>query len=196
MTDRPGWDGLLAPDEAILWQGRPSAALHWRDAIRASGAFGLLFSAFAVFWIVMAASLIGGAGDGPGFPFSMFPLLGVPFLLVGLYMSVGHVIVDAHIRAHTWYTLTDRTAFVATELLGQKSLKRYPVFAMPFLDLEMGPQPGLGSVLFSDGAARGERPQGHARRIGFCHIAEAHAVYALLRDARGALNFADRQVRD
>jgi hypothetical protein len=188
MTQTAGWDGILADGETIVWQGQPEPGIAWRDAISATSAFGVVFTGFALFWMAMAATIIGG-GSGPGFPFSMFPLFGLPFLAVGLYFLVGHVIVDAYVRSTTWYTLTDRTAFVASNAFGQRKLSSYPIREMPFLELD---DTAPGSVLFW----HEDSPRSHRTgRIGFRRIAEARAVHARLREARGALNFAERQAR-
>ena len=178
----PGWEGILQPDETILWRGKPEPGIRWRDAIGVKSLFGVFFGGFALFWMAGASALLSG---GPGFPFTLFPLFGLPFLLVGIYMAAGHVFIDAYVRANTWYTLSDRTAFVATDAFGRKNLKSYPIRDMPFLDLE---DDRPGSIFFGE-----VRRQNHTQRVGFLRIIEARQVYRMLREARGALNFADRQ---
>ena len=197
-----GWDGLLEDGETILWQGQPVPGIVWRDVISPMGLFGAVFTAFALFWMAMAAAIIGGDA---GFPFTLFPLFGLPFLAVGLYMMLGHVIVDGYVRSATHYTLTDRTAFIATDAFGKRSLKSYPIREMPFLELEDGMP---GSVMFWEEELRRARrsparPGARVRHatatrnsVGFRRIDAAREVYRMLREARGALNFADRQARD
>jgi len=190
MSAGSGWDGILQDGEVILWQGQPDTALRWGDLVSPQTAFGAVFSAFSLFWMGSAFVMVSGSG-APG-AFVLFPLFGLPFLAIGLYMVGGRVWIDALRRAGTWYTLTDRTAFVATAFLGRKTLDSYPLAEMPHITLDDGDP---GSVLFGGG-----RPvRGSAHRIewsaaeaagkptGFRHIREARRVYGMMRDARRAL---------
>ncbi|MEM8578578.1 MAG: aspartate carbamoyltransferase catalytic subunit, partial [Pseudomonadota bacterium] len=93
------WDGLLDPDERILWQGRPDPAikLEWGHPL---GAFLALFvTGFSVFWM-------NGAAQAGGF-FWMFGLL---FFAIGLYMLAGVHFWKAFVRRRTHYTLTNKRA--------------------------------------------------------------------------------------
>ncbi len=201
MDGSEPWSGLLEEGEKILWQGQPDTRVTWRDLVGPFTPFGIIFTGFSIFWIVMARSMTGGAG----FPLTLFPLFGLPFFVIGLYLLAGHVFLDAYFRRHTFYTLTDRTAFIATSRFGTRRLSSHPIADMPFLELEDG---APGSVLFAERTATGTRhragrPMGKrtmststTSRLGFRHIAEARQVYRMLRDARGALNFAQRRARD
>lgn len=178
-----GWEGILAPGERILWQGRPEPGVDWQALVDTRTPFGLVFAGFACFWIWQAARM-GGAGP--------FPLFGIPFLLVGLHLAFGRVVWDAYARRGTHYTLTDRTAFVASQALGKRKLDRYPLTPGMALVLEEGDP---GAVWFGEqvttyaggpGPGRSRRyrgPRTVRRRIGFDRIAEARQVYGLLRAA-------------
>ncbi|PIE10189.1 MAG: hypothetical protein CSA72_09305 [Rhodobacterales bacterium] len=109
MTD--GWAGILEEGENILWQGRPDGRFRIVPRLLPQSIFGLVFFAFAAFWIVMAASMTGGGIFG-----ALFPLFGLPFALVGLGMMVGTHLWDMIQRRGTYYTLTDRRGFIATDL--------------------------------------------------------------------------------
>lgn len=186
-----GWDGILQEGETILWQGQPAADIAWQDLLSPKTAFGAIFTAFSLFWMGAAFFMVtAGGADGP---FVLFPLFGLPFLAIGLYMVGGRVWLDAWRRARTWYTLTDRTAFVATDFLGRKTLDSYPLAEMPHITLDDGDP---GSILFGRG---GRSVRGSAHRIewraaeaaaepaGFREIRDARRVYAMMRDARRAL---------
>ena len=122
MSAATGWEGILEPGEEILWQGRPDAEIRWSDLRPQKLVFGLFYAGFAVFWMVAAGGMVWGGPMGGG-PFALFPLFGIPFLLIGLNIMGGHVIWDAYKRGRTWYTLTDRRAFAATAVLGIKRLR-------------------------------------------------------------------------
>ncbi|NPD18481.1 hypothetical protein [Alterinioella nitratireducens] len=175
-THPQGWQGLLAPGETILWQGQPGTGIRWRSLASPLTLMGAFFTGFSLFWISMATSMTRGA-DVP-FPFQIFPLFGLPFLAIGLYMLGGHAIWDTIKRAGTHYTLTNRTAFVGVNLLMRRTLLSYPIDRMDRVLLEDGIP---GSVIFSGVQGRG------ATRPGFYLIDDAREVYRMLRDARSAL---------
>ncbi len=216
MAETPastGWEGLLAPGETILWQGRPVAGIDWRSLWDGRTPFGLIFAGFALFWITMARRMTGDDGG----VLSLFPLFGLPFLLVGLYLAFGRLLWEAHARARTHYTLTDRAGFVATELFGRRNLERYPLGPDMRLTLEDGtpgtvwfaveehvrtfrdpsprdgggigiPGPAGGFQRTGFGARRGgSRRYVERKRIGFVRIAEARRVYGMFREALAAL---------
>jgi hypothetical protein len=88
-----GWEGILAPGEEILWQGRPRASIRWTGLLTPLTFMGVIFTGFSTFWIAMAAVMT--AGSGAPFPFNVFPLFGLPFLAVGLWMLGGRLLFDA-----------------------------------------------------------------------------------------------------
>ena len=198
MNSASGWDGILEPGETILWQGQPERGIVWRDALSPLGLFGVVFTGFSLFWILAAASMLA---EGPGFPFTLFPLFGLPFLLVGLFLMGGHVVLDAYVRATTWYTLTDRTAFVARAVLGKRTLESYPIASMDRLELADGVP---GDVIFGmarhtypdrvarQGRSRNKLVTGTRTQLGFRKITEARKVWRILQDRRAALRHMDR----
>lgn len=130
MSVPAGWEGILDPDERILWQGRPMDQLTWDDIGPAQGLMGLFFIGFSSFWMFMAA-------QGGGF----FWMFGLIFLAVGFVNSVGRPFLLSYLRRHTHYTLTSKRAFVATDPFGRRGLKSYPI--TPDMPLEFtGGSPG------------------------------------------------------
>lgn len=164
----PGWDGILDPGEEIVWQGRPDARVAIRAGNIAGFVFGLAFAGFALFWMVMA-SQAGG----------FFWAFGLIHFSVGLGLAFGAVFWGAWVRRHTWYTLTDRRAFIATDLpMRGRTLKSYPIAAETPLDFAPGPP---DSVFF--GAEFRTTKNGTSRRqIGFERISDGAEVYRLLRN--------------
>ncbi len=124
----PGWEGILDPGEAILWQGRPDGKVAWRIGHVFSFLFGLAFAGFALFWMVMASQAGGG-----------FWMFGLIHFFVGLGLAFGPPFWSAWKRRHTWYTLTDRRAFIATDLpMRGRALKSYPITKSTALDYQAG----------------------------------------------------------
>ncbi len=170
MTRPDGWDGILDKGEEILWQGRPNEKFRFRIADIATFLFGLAFAGFALFWMIMAASAGG-----------FFWMFGLIHFFVGLSISVIPVLLDNIRRKHTWYTLTDRRAFIATDMpiIGRR-LKSYPINSSTLIDYEDTNPP---SIYFAE---EFRRTKNGARRIkiGFVMIEEAREVLRLMKQAR------------
>lgn len=183
-----GWRGILAKGERILWQGTASARIRLLDIVSFETVFGLFFAGFAVFWVTMASGMTGGRHGPPSFPFSLFPLFGIPFILIGLHMIVGRIFYDAYKRRGTHYTLTNRAAYTATSAFGRRKLDRVPFDEMTELTLEDG---NPGAVWFGERIVETSyRRKGRNRRrttrtpLGFREIDDPRKVFGLLRDAR------------
>ncbi len=185
-----GWDGILEPGERILWQGRSDGRIRWGDMVSVQTVFGVVFTAFAVFWITGAASMMSNSRmSSPGI-FAFFPLFGIPFVLVGLNMVIGRHLTDAWTRRNTHNTLTDRAAYVASKAWGRRRLERTGYDEMTMLELEDGDP---GSVWFGEKVTTHStsRRQGrrrhytHRRKLGFREVTGARQVFGALRSARG-----------
>ena len=174
----PGWEGILENGEEILWQGRPDSRVSFHDLRPMQVVTGLFFTGFALFWIFQAAR-ITSMGNAPWFA-RLFPLFGIPFVLAGLNMLGGSALLDAYKRRYTWYTLTNRRAFVATDvpLLG-RGLKSWDI--TPATEIEFdGRDPG--TLIF---AYETRRSRGKSRKpVGFIRIPEARAVLTQMQQIR------------
>lgn len=169
-TETAGWSGILDDGETILWQGRPSSRFRLTLADLKPARQGLMMTLFSVVWLSMAMR-------APG----IFWLFGLPFLLMGLWQIAKPLLLPALLRQYSFYTLTDRRAFIATDapLLG-RNLRSFPITADTRLDFLEG-EPG--SILFADDRLAGltmPGPDG-IRRVGFQMIPDARKVYGLMR---------------
>lgn len=162
------WAGLLDPGEEILWQGRPDARLALKGSTIFLVLFGLAFSGFALVWMVLAASAGG-----------MFWAFGLIHFSVGLGLVVFAIWGDMVRRRRTWYTLTDRRAFIATDfpVVGRK-LQSYPIGPDTVLDYTPD---DLSTIHF---AHIYKRTKNGSRRveIGFERIPDGEIVYRMMRD--------------
>ncbi len=182
---RDSWNGILTPGEDILWQGQPHSTIDWSGLVNPMTLMGVFFTGFSLFWIAMAASMT--AGSGAPFPFSVFPLFGLPFLGIGLWMLGGRLVLDAWLRGHTWYTLTSQTAFIARNAFGKKTLDSWPLADMDRIVWEDG---NPGSVIFHMKGGTGPRLGRNGtpiRFLGFHQIDESQRIYGLMRAARRKL---------
>ncbi len=97
----------LNPSERISWAGQPIPA---RFARRSIGAvlFGIPWTAFSIFWIAGASGFkLPDFSHGPG----LFPLFGVPFLLIGFGMLSTPYWMRRKAR-RTAYVVTDQRALI------------------------------------------------------------------------------------
>lgn len=174
----PGWEDLLEPGETILWQGHPEPGITLRPIRPAQIAMGLVMTGFALFWTAMTVSMTR-AGHAPWFFRNVFPLFGLIFVGAGLHMAGGYALTRAIARRFTWYTLTNRRAFIATNLPWQgKRLKSCTISANAPLDYD-GDDPG--TLWFASETRRGNR-RSYCVPIGFERIAEARKVHRLISD--------------
>jgi hypothetical protein len=168
MSAPTGWEGILDPGENIIWQGRPDGAVTLRPRNIMMLVFGLFFAGFALFWMVMAASAGGG--------FWMFGLL---HFSVGVGIIFSALFWGAYKRRHSWYTLSDRRAIIATDLplLGKK-IKSWPITASSVLDLTQGPP---DTVNFAE---KTKRSKNGSYQVSICfeRIPDGVEVYRKMRD--------------
>jgi hypothetical protein len=93
----------------VLWSGSPVRGLRFESADLAKSGFGLIFFSFSLFWIHGAWNQSSGANSTQA---TLFPLFGIPFVLVGFYLFVGHFFWSALCRRHTEYAVTNQRVIV------------------------------------------------------------------------------------
>lgn len=114
---------VLNSSEHLLWSGRPKAGLVLRPADAFLIPFSLLWGGFAIFWEVAAlsAAIRMEPKEGLAFMPVVFPLFGLPFVLVGLYLILGRFFVDAWRRDRTVYGVTNERVIIVSGLFGRKT---------------------------------------------------------------------------
>lgn len=75
----------LLPGEKILWDGHPR--LNGRISAGSVGLsiFGIIWLGFSLFWTIMAFTMTRASGT-PGLFSYLFPLFGLPFVAIGVFM--------------------------------------------------------------------------------------------------------------
>lgn len=162
-----GWSDILDPGEVILWQGRPDGRVIVDASSIVMGIFGAVFAGFAAFWMIMA-SQAGG----------YFWMFGLIHFSVGIAIMGYGPIGRPFARRHTWYTLTNRRAIIATNLpLVGKRLHSYPITAeTPISMIESDP----ATIIFATAPVSSRRGV-RTKDIGFERIPDGHRVMSLMR---------------
>ncbi len=127
----------LQAGERLLWTGRPRQGVHLRSQDAFLVPFSFLWGGFAVFWEFSVIK-----SGAPIF----FQLWGIPFVLVGLYITFGRFIVDAKQRNNTVYAVTDRRILVVTGLLS-RAVKSVSLRTLAEVSLSEG-KAGTGTITF------------------------------------------------
>lgn len=170
----------LGRDERLLWSGMPMQGLRLRASDAVAIPFSLLWGGFAFFWeySVMTSNA----------PF-LFRLWGVPFVLIGLYITVGRFFVDSYLRARTYYGVTDRQVIIVSGFSG-KEVKSLSLNGLGEISLKERADRS-GSIIF--GASnpryamwRGTAWPGANKQLApaFDPIEEVRKVYGIIRDAQ------------
>jgi hypothetical protein len=116
MTQRP-YDAELvaqnefAPGEHLVWAARPEPARMARASLPIL-IFAIPWTAFTLFVVVMASGITTGATN-QGF-YILFPLFGLPFVLVGLAMMSAPYWAYKKAKS-TVYAVTDKRLLVISE---------------------------------------------------------------------------------
>jgi len=102
----------LDPGEKVLWAGQPRQGIFLRASDAFAIPFSLLWGGFAIFWEIMALTMTHQGKNTSSLARILFPLWGIPFVLIGLYMMFGRFFVEAWRRRRIWYGITDRRALI------------------------------------------------------------------------------------
>lgn len=136
----------LDPGERLLWSGRPRRGLVLRLADGLVVPLGILWGGFGIYWEI---SVLRG-GSAP----LLFQVWGIPFVLVGLYITVGRFFIDALVRRETYYALTESRIIIIMDF-GGRYVQSLSLATLPELTLGRINAAGQGTINL--GPARGYR---------------------------------------
>lgn len=95
------WKEHLEPGEELRWQGRPAPRgftfRNWKHSV-----FGFLLSLLSIFWLLVGIQLRAV------YQLPYIAWIPVPFVLTGLYLAVGHVLLARFEWEKVFYAVTDR----------------------------------------------------------------------------------------
>jgi hypothetical protein len=166
MISSQKFAGRLLDGEGVVWSDAPQQGVMFTPRDIFLIPFSLLWGGFAITWETLA--LTGTALAAKSQPVvSIFPLWGIPFVLVGLYMIVGRFFHDAWIRSRMAYALTDRRALI----LRGNDLTAVDLGRVATVNLRGGSDGGRGTIVFGyddNGMSMGwGRGWGYGRSWGY-----------------------------
>ena len=173
----------LHPGETIVWSGAPIHRFFTPPAT-ASFLFGIPWTAFAIFWTV-------GAGIGTLFTgglswFSLFPLFGVPFILIGLGMLSAPLLAYRKSRRSA-YVVTDKRA-ITFEGGKSMTIRSYPPEKLRHI-YRTEKRDGSGDVIIKVRSWKDSDGDRQSEELGFLRVRDAREVERRLKD------LADKAVR-
>lgn len=163
-------DAELVTGESLIWLAQPEPRLFGRQAWPFV-LFGIPWTAFSMFWI-------WGAIGAPG-PFALFPLVGLPLVLIGLGMLVSPFWL-ARRATKTIYAITNLRAIVwEGRILGGTHVQSFlPERLTAMTRIERAD--GSGDVLFEE-FTTGRGSGSTTVRRGFVGVARVREVEDVVR---------------
>lgn len=171
-------DRELAPGERILWAGTPRP-VYFTPKSTASFIFGIPWTLFALFWTAGAAGF-----RFPDFssPASLFPLFGVPFILIGLGLLASPLMEQRKSR-NTVYAVTGRRALII-EGGRKKTACSFAPDQLRHIHREER-KDGTGNLIMGQDTWTDSDGDKHADPVGFMRIPDPGGVEKMLRDLAG-----------
>ncbi|MFO0829190.1 MAG: hypothetical protein U0572_13705 [Phycisphaerales bacterium] len=165
----------LEPSERLLWMEQPIPRF-FSGASLGAFLFAIPWTAFAIFWICGAAGFkVPDLSKGGA---SLFPLFGLPFVLIGLAMLSTPIWAYRGMR-RTIYVVTDRRAIVfeggrKTTIRSFEPSRLKDVFRREKRD-------GSGDVVFEQGLTTGPRGSSRSYDLGFLGVRDPRSVEQIVK---------------
>jgi hypothetical protein len=139
----------LRAGEKILWKGEPAKGIRLQSSDVFNIPFSLFWGGFAFFWMFGATA---ATSKNHGDPIAtVFPLFGLPFVAMGIYLIIGRFFVDAKIRANTEYAVTNERAIIASGLFSRK-VKSLNLKSIPDVSVSEKSD-GSGTITFAESSS-------------------------------------------
>lgn len=137
-------DFSLFPGEQLCWEGRPAPRCftfrHWRHSI-----FGVVFLAICSYWQLLGVQM------AESYAISWLAWVPIPFVLLGIYFSVGHLFQARLEWNNVYYAITDQRLVVRRGLMSSR------VESMNLADVTYLTVHGYGQQLGTLRVYRGEQ---------------------------------------
>lgn len=165
----------LGNEEKILWTGIPNKGIVFQASDILLIPFSLVWGGFALFWEISV--LAAGAPI-------LFKLWGIPFVLMGIYITVGRFFYDSWKRSKIAYAITNKRALILKREFSQK------IVSIPLsrdLNIEYNSNSkGRAAIKFGESGASifssSSWPGMNSKQNEFFQIEEGRKVYSQLLD--------------
>lgn len=107
----------LDSGEKLVWAGVPQQGIVLRKSDVFVIPFSLVWGGFAIFWEIMALSISIEESGSIGY---IFPVFGVPLVVIGLYVVFGRFIYDAKKREKTFYGITNERVIIISGVFNKE----------------------------------------------------------------------------
>ncbi len=174
----------LRDGERLVWTGQPRPSRFAKGALPIV-LFGIPWTALAIVWMAAASGLLFGGGNGGMGAFNLiFPLFGLPFVLIGFGMLSAPYWMRRKAR-RTCYALTDRRAILwEAGWRGSVTVRSYSPADLTRIRRVEYPN-GDGDLIFDEFVTVGTNSKGHrtthTQQHGFVGIPNVRTVEDLLR---------------
>jgi hypothetical protein len=178
----------LSAGERLLWKGRPRSGIRLQASDAFLIPFSLVWGGFAIFWEISVLTRI----PRDQVTAWVFPLFGLPFVLIGFYIIFGRFLVDARRRERTEYAVTNQRAIIASGVFSRK-IRSINLRSTPDITLTEKSDKS-GTITFGASMpAYGWWTQGNQWFPGMAPLPSAfeavenvRAVYEIVRKAQGS----------
>jgi hypothetical protein len=173
---------VLQPGETVLWQGKPQRRAYiWQNY--PMFIFGLFWFGFAIFW--NAGVWLDMPTEGPEGIGIVFRLFGLPFLIIGFYITFGQLLHRAWEWPKVEYLLTNKRLVILSGLFSLRQVSKF-LDAISSVDMKTGLLDrghGTGTIVIDAGTyAYGWSGQWAGFR--FLAISDPEEVLRLIQQAR------------
>lgn len=174
----------LLEGEKLLWTGRPQK--------------GIKFTLRDIFFIPFSIAWFGGAllwefvvAVGFRFPTNMIiGAIGIPFVLLGLYITMGRFIYDSRRRANTFYGITQERVIIKSGVF-KRAVEFFPIEMLVNMSLKEKAD-GRGTIRLDDDPPRGSvwRAGYKPRKVVWAieYVYNVRSVYDLILKRQAQIN--------
>jgi hypothetical protein len=163
----------LKPGEALAWTAQPNPDRYMKSGFK-NWLFFIPWTAFSLFWMAGASGFqMPQFNSGMG----LFPLFGIPFVLIGLG-GLGSPLWMRHKARSMVYAVTDQRAIT---IEGKKSITVKSYLAADILNMERTEHPdGSGDLVLRSEQYRDSDGDRQTKRYGFFAVDDVRRVENLV----------------
>jgi len=133
----------LISGENILWSGRPGLSILSSKGIIFIILFGIFWLGFSLFWVITAY-----LGSG----MLLFPLFGLPFVIIGIFLVFGLPVYIRSKKKNTFYAITDKRIIIITSKRGNKDVQTTFIKDIKGIN-KIVKRNGVGTIVFGNNLA-------------------------------------------